>query len=103
MQAGETDSGVREALTMALRDVIRLAGAQISPPMLERIIASLQQDAPGQTDEALTSRASALGAAATFAPAADFDALLTALLTVRLVVAFCGGTPESLTLRTTGH
>ena len=79
--AGDTDAGVREALMVALRDVIRKAGAHITPPVLERIISSLQQDMAGLSDEALAARASALGAASTFAQPAEFDALLGTLLT----------------------
>jgi hypothetical protein len=43
LQASDTDAGVREALTVALRDVVKKAGAHITLPMLERIITLLQQ------------------------------------------------------------
>jgi hypothetical protein len=81
LHASDVDAGIREAMTVALRDVIKKAGAHITQPTLERIVADLQQEVPGQTDEAHAARASALGAAATFLPAADFDALLGTLLT----------------------
>jgi hypothetical protein len=43
---------------------------------------------PGQSEEALSARAHALGAAATFLPAAEFDALVAVLVTVRAARAF---------------
>ena len=79
LQAADTDAGVCEALTVALRDVITQGGAHITPPVLERIISTLQQDVPGQDEELQVSRASALGAACTFTSPAGFDALVGAL------------------------
>jgi hypothetical protein len=43
LQTAEVDVGVRDALTVALRDVIKNAGGNISQPMLERIVSDLQQ------------------------------------------------------------
>jgi hypothetical protein len=108
LQASDTDAGVREALSVALRDVVKKAGAHITLPMLERIVSVLQQarvpaaprrllsllsalrldalpaqDVAGQSEEALSARAHALGAAATFLPAPEFDALVALLMTVR--------------------
>jgi hypothetical protein len=78
LQAAD-DAGVSEALTVALRDVITQGGANITPPVLERIITTLQQEVPGQDEDSQVSRASALGAACTFATPAGFDALVGAL------------------------
>ena len=79
LQAADTDAGVREALTVALRDVVTQGGAHITPPVLERIISTLQQDIPGQDVELQVSRAGALAAALKFSTQADFDALVGAL------------------------
>lgn len=43
IQAADTDAAVREALTVALCDVVKKAGANIPPPTLQRIISVLQQ------------------------------------------------------------
>ena len=79
LQAADVDAGVREALTVALRDVVTQGGAHITPPVLERIISTLQQEMPGQDVDLQVSRAGALAAALTFATPADFDALVGAL------------------------
>ena len=79
LQAADTDAGVREALTVALRDVVTQGGTHITPPVLERIISTLQQDVPGQDVDLQVSRAGALAAALTFSTPADFDALVGAL------------------------
>ena len=85
LQASETDAGVREALAVALRDVIKQAGAHITPPMLDRVVSVLQQDLGAMGDEGLSAKTQALAAASTFLDATQFDALLSVLMAVRSV------------------
>ncbi len=52
--------------------------------LLTTLCITLQVVPQPQSDEAFTARCTALGAAASFLPAPDFDKLVSTLLTVRL-------------------
>lgn len=71
-----SDGGVKEAMLVALKGVLKYAGKNLSTPVLTRVVLALQELLPSDDDDVRGSAARALGMISQYLGEADFSNLL---------------------------